>query len=602
MRRFLALQWLLLCSAADVQVVDMYRALKKPSGGEEGDQRLENNNLADILGVLRYLHQEVVVEHAVGDPERTERKYGIDAIARYRVTLKNPTKLDASSSIMGFSPKFSAFDYGIATNPDTLKELAEVGDFVGIQKKDPFVDASMAVSYPLLGEISVQAVLLVQPAGEMSESSLDVLEGVQPCGLHPHGRGSGGLARVVQGRGVRGQERRGGGPVQGRLRDARDSSRLLPPSCTEGRATDPGTDSTFPVFIMGTKVAVMYAFCSVFACVLQAISANVKWHSLRMMLGAVTMMKLETSLIYTRMDTGASMLCNFPGSGKLKLGRCDELSEGITLQDAADEWCAPLVVSIFPNPCFGFRMAYFMGLANLFAIAVNVIAICVCLFLVVQYIEGTLHKGMYRTWALIIHLISTAVLLGAFLAYILVAINALDDVGGVQVAVMVMSNGTGVSIGVWIMGAGLIFQFLAAALLGCVKLGEEETSEDREIRKWMKEQNKWEMNPGYGTWDQSGSYTGQSAYGAGMHQQPEGQFQQYPQFQQPPAADGQFQQYPAADGQFQQYPAADGQFQQYPAADGQFRQYPAADGQFQQYPAAAGQYPQMQGAAQASAS
>lgn len=39
-------------------------------------------------------------------------------------------------------------------------------------------------------------------------------------------------------------------------------------------------------------------------------------------------------------------------------------------------------------------MAYFMGLANLFAIAVNVIAICVCLFLVVQYIEGTLHKGM----------------------------------------------------------------------------------------------------------------------------------------------------------------------------------------------------------------
>ncbi|CAJ1400997.1 unnamed protein product [Effrenium voratum] len=599
MRRFLALQWLLLCSAADVQVVDMYRALKKPSGGEEGDQRLENNNLADILGVLRYLHQEVVVEHAVGDPERTERKYGIDAIARYRVTLKNPTKLDASSSIMGFSPKFSAFDYGIATNPDTLKELAEVGDFVGIQKKDPFVDASMAVSYPyywfsLPGKCPNLPWTCLKGSNHADCTHTDEEVGVLPVSCKDVGCAGKSDEEAAQCKAdfetpetLQDCCLKYTGPsFSNKLRKAGEwegmaiHSRLFEPAGYEG------------VFIMGTKVAVMYAFCSVFACVLQAISANVKWHSLRMMLGAVTMMKLETSLIYTRMDTGASMLCNFPGSGKLKLGRCDELSEGITLQDAADEWCAPLVVSIFPNPCFGFRMAYFMGLANLFAIAVNVIAICVCLFLVVQYIEGTLHKGMYRTWALIIHLISTAVLLGAFLAYILVAINALDDVGGVQVAVMVMSNGTGVSIGVWIMGAGLIFQFLAAALLGCVKLGEEETSEDREIRKWMKEQNKWEMNPGYGTWDQSGSYTGQSAYGAGMHQQPEGQFQQYPQFQQPPAADG----------QFQQYPAADGQFQQYPAADGQFRQYPAADGQFQQYPAAAGQYPQMQGAAQASAS
>ena len=37
-------------------------------------------------------------------------------------------------------------------------------------------------------------------------------------------------------------------PCPCRTQDARDSSRLLPPSCTEGRATDPGTDSTFPVF------------------------------------------------------------------------------------------------------------------------------------------------------------------------------------------------------------------------------------------------------------------------------------------------------------------------------------------------------------------
>lgn len=38
-------------------------------------------------------------------------------------------------------------------------------------------------------------------------------------------------------------------------------------------------------------------------------------------------------------------------------------------------------------------MAYFMGMGALFAMALNVVAIIVCLFLIAQYLEGTLHKG-----------------------------------------------------------------------------------------------------------------------------------------------------------------------------------------------------------------
>lgn len=135
-----------LCAGTDVQVVDMYRAMQKPDGGKE-TQKVENNNLADIHGVLRYIHQEVIVEHAQGDPERTARKYGIDSIARYRVQVKNPSGVEAGAPVPGFGSMFSAFDFGVATNDDALKELAKVGDFVGVQLHSQD-DASIIVAYP----------------------------------------------------------------------------------------------------------------------------------------------------------------------------------------------------------------------------------------------------------------------------------------------------------------------------------------------------------------------------------------------------------------------------------------------------------------------
>ena len=49
----------------------------------------------------------------------------------------------------------------------------------------------------------------------------------------------------------------------------------------------------------------------------------------------------------------------------------------------------------FLSGCGGFKVAYYLGLSTLFAMALNVVALVVCLFLIAQYLEGTLHKGMY---------------------------------------------------------------------------------------------------------------------------------------------------------------------------------------------------------------
>lgn len=126
-------------SAADdlVQTVDLYRAMAKPPDGKETNP-VSNNNLADVMGVLRYVHQEVIVEHVAGDPERPSRKYGIDSFGHYRMKIRNPDSIlkDPSKLAMPGFGRYGAFDYGVATSLDLLEGVVANGDYVGISKED----------------------------------------------------------------------------------------------------------------------------------------------------------------------------------------------------------------------------------------------------------------------------------------------------------------------------------------------------------------------------------------------------------------------------------------------------------------------------------
>ncbi|CAK9054708.1 Hypothetical protein SCF082_LOCUS29669 [Durusdinium trenchii] len=111
--------------------------MTKPQDGKE-TLPVSNNNLADVLGVLRYVHQEVIVEHVAGNPERETRKYDIDAFAHYRMKIRNPDTIlkdPSKMAIPGFGG-FGAFDFGVATSLDLLEQLVSSGDFVGISKQD----------------------------------------------------------------------------------------------------------------------------------------------------------------------------------------------------------------------------------------------------------------------------------------------------------------------------------------------------------------------------------------------------------------------------------------------------------------------------------
>jgi len=89
------------------RVIYMYRAQS------DANYPVENVNAADLMGVLWYLHNEVV--------PYCPRKYSITRILRLKVTLRNPMM------------PYVAFDYGQCTMPHCARLWREHGFKVGCQ-------------------------------------------------------------------------------------------------------------------------------------------------------------------------------------------------------------------------------------------------------------------------------------------------------------------------------------------------------------------------------------------------------------------------------------------------------------------------------------
>jgi len=94
----------------------MYRAQEFDG---ETPYAMENVNMADLPGVIQYIHREIIAEHTIGAVDRrtgearAARKYDISAILRYRFLVKNPDTLSGTS--MDFNG-YVTFDFGQASN------------------------------------------------------------------------------------------------------------------------------------------------------------------------------------------------------------------------------------------------------------------------------------------------------------------------------------------------------------------------------------------------------------------------------------------------------------------------------------------------------
>jgi hypothetical protein len=115
---------------ADAIEIYMYRA-----SGPTSDYSLGNVDMADIRGVLKYVHTEAIAESTLGNTARTKRKYNIDRITQYRMWIKNPGSIvnhQDNVQAVDFGA-YMTYDYGQATNGDVAKNLRLFGDYVGLQ-------------------------------------------------------------------------------------------------------------------------------------------------------------------------------------------------------------------------------------------------------------------------------------------------------------------------------------------------------------------------------------------------------------------------------------------------------------------------------------
>jgi hypothetical protein len=123
--------------------IDFFRAMGSRDANAFTE---EDDDLADLTGVIKYIHTEVIAEHIIGNPDRTTRKYGIDVIINWRFKLQNtPGLLQNAGHNVDFG-NFLAFDLGQDTDVSLLgdKTIQQWGDYVGIQNQ---VDAR----YPTMG-------------------------------------------------------------------------------------------------------------------------------------------------------------------------------------------------------------------------------------------------------------------------------------------------------------------------------------------------------------------------------------------------------------------------------------------------------------------
>jgi len=107
------------------------------------DAHVANQNLRDLIGVLQYVHTEVVPER---DGENLERRNGgIDTFAAWYFKVKNPPELvdpeSGFSRFQDFGP-FVPFERGQSVNESADLVFTKYGDFVGAQQ---YADARFRV-------------------------------------------------------------------------------------------------------------------------------------------------------------------------------------------------------------------------------------------------------------------------------------------------------------------------------------------------------------------------------------------------------------------------------------------------------------------------
>ena len=106
------------CATSSVVSIDMYRAMRSI---DVDSHVLNSNNLADLGGVIQFLHTYIIVESdlTVQQQGGVRRKYDMDVITKRRFKIRNSQNLLDSHwrREQDFGP-YMVFDYGQAADTE----------------------------------------------------------------------------------------------------------------------------------------------------------------------------------------------------------------------------------------------------------------------------------------------------------------------------------------------------------------------------------------------------------------------------------------------------------------------------------------------------
>jgi len=109
--------------------LDLYHAVSAATKG----LAWQDINPAGLMGVLKYIHTEVIAEHELSPPDRHGRKDNLEAISRANFRVQNPAAMPKNlRHLLDFGP-FMHFEGGRTFDGSGLAKAANYGEFVGIQ-------------------------------------------------------------------------------------------------------------------------------------------------------------------------------------------------------------------------------------------------------------------------------------------------------------------------------------------------------------------------------------------------------------------------------------------------------------------------------------
>jgi len=248
---------------------------------------------------------------------------------------------------------------------------------------------------------------------------------------------------------------------------------------------------------MGQKTVAIIAFLTVLAMGCSLGGALMSTHKVSFFTGYVfRAVRLETHLFTMEIDDESSFFCNV--INKVRPGTCS--SGSFMLQDVAQQFCAPMLMPVYPQACEGFHMAYLMGIMLAFVIGLNAMLCVTGVWLLHHYITSETHKKSYRHYSLSLIFCGTLLLAATLAAYGFFVFRALDNMrprgfGVWGELVFKPSETAGLSWGYLSLVLNVVVQIIILALFPLAKTSEEMSKDDLEERKIRQE---FAAESGYG--------------------------------------------------------------------------------------------------------